>query len=69
MIVANNAGLQTPQFRVLTDGQCQELYQACLECLDRIGVQANNPDARPRSPARKSGCRLYWTASRTTAEL
>ena len=31
MIRSNYADHQTPQFRVLSDGQCQELYLAALE--------------------------------------
>ncbi|HEY3345875.1 MAG TPA: trimethylamine methyltransferase family protein [Anaerolineaceae bacterium] len=46
MIIANNPELHTPQFRVLTDAQCRDLYLASLECLERIGVQVNNTEAR-----------------------
>jgi trimethylamine--corrinoid protein Co-methyltransferase len=45
VIIANNPELHTPQFRVLTDPQCEELYLATLECLERVGVQVNNPEA------------------------
>ncbi len=37
---------QVPQFNVLSEGQCQELYTAALECLQRIGVIVHNPEAR-----------------------
>jgi trimethylamine---corrinoid protein Co-methyltransferase len=46
MITANYAGRQTVQMRVLNDGQCHELYLAALECLQRIGVQVGNAEAR-----------------------
>jgi trimethylamine---corrinoid protein Co-methyltransferase len=34
-----------PQMRVLNDQQCQTLLEATFECLERIGVQVNNPTA------------------------
>jgi len=40
------AGHQTPHFNVLSEGQCQELYNAALECLDRIGVIVHNEEGR-----------------------
>jgi trimethylamine---corrinoid protein Co-methyltransferase len=46
VIIANNPELFTPQFRVLSDAQCRELYLASLECLERVGVQVNNAEAR-----------------------
>jgi len=46
MIIANYADRQTLQFRVLSDGQCRELYAAALECLQRVGVQVNHPEAQ-----------------------
>ncbi len=46
MIISNYSDRQTPQFRVLSDGQCRELYLTTLECLNRIGVQVNNAEAR-----------------------
>ena len=46
MIVANSPEEHTPQFRVLSDAQCQEVYQATLECLERVGVLVNNAEAR-----------------------
>ena len=42
----NTAGHQTPQFNVLSEGQCQELYNAALECLERIGVNVHNEHGR-----------------------
>ena len=46
MITANYSDHQTPQFRVLSEAQCQEIYLATLECLYRIGVQVKNSHAR-----------------------
>jgi trimethylamine--corrinoid protein Co-methyltransferase len=44
-MLSNYADRQTPQFRVLSDRQCQELYLAALECLNRIGVIVNHDGA------------------------
>lgn len=46
MIIANSHELHTPQFRVLSDGQCQELYAATLDCLERVGIQMHHRAAR-----------------------
>jgi trimethylamine--corrinoid protein Co-methyltransferase len=46
VIVTNYSDLQTPQFKVLSDGQCHELYLATLECLQRVGVKINHPQAK-----------------------
>lgn len=46
MTLTNYSDRQTPQFRVLSDRQCQELYLATLECLNRIGVLVHDADAR-----------------------
>jgi trimethylamine---corrinoid protein Co-methyltransferase len=46
MILANNSECQTPQFRVLSDLQCNEIYLATLECLKRIGVHIQNEEAK-----------------------
>jgi trimethylamine--corrinoid protein Co-methyltransferase len=43
---ANYFAQQTPQFRVLSDGQIARLYQATLECLQRTGVNVHNKEAR-----------------------
>jgi trimethylamine--corrinoid protein Co-methyltransferase len=43
---ANYSAQQTPQFRVLSDGQIVRLYQATLECLQRTGVNVLNEEAR-----------------------
>jgi trimethylamine--corrinoid protein Co-methyltransferase len=37
---------QTPQFRVLSDGQCEALYRATLDCLSRTGVNVLSDEAR-----------------------
>ena len=46
MIIANSSELHTPLFRVLNDDQCRELFEAALECLERVGVQMHNAEAR-----------------------
>jgi trimethylamine--corrinoid protein Co-methyltransferase len=43
---ANYSAQQTPQFRVLSDGQITRLYEATLECLQRTGVNVHNKEAR-----------------------
>jgi len=43
MILIND---QSPQFRVLSEVQCQELYQATLQCLKQVGVKVYNEAAR-----------------------
>jgi len=53
---------QTPQFRVLSDGQIERLYQATLECLNRTGVEVRNAEARDLlagAGARVDGTRVY----------
>ncbi|MDR3573961.1 MAG: trimethylamine methyltransferase family protein [Anaerolineaceae bacterium] len=62
MIIANSTEHQTPQFRVLSDSNCQQIYAATLECLDRIGVQVNNADARQLLAA--AGARVDGTLVR-----
>jgi trimethylamine--corrinoid protein Co-methyltransferase len=46
MIISNYSDRQTPQFRVLTDRQCQEIFLAALECLDRVGVIVDQKEAQ-----------------------
>ena len=46
MITANYAGGGTPRLRILSDDQCRELTLASLECLERIGVEVGNAEAR-----------------------
>ena len=42
----NYSAHQTPQFRVLSDGQIEKVFQATLECLNRTGVNVLNAEAR-----------------------
>jgi trimethylamine--corrinoid protein Co-methyltransferase len=56
VIIANYSDAQTPQFRVLSEGQCHELYMATLECLNRVGMLVNQPEARQLLDA--AGARL-----------
>lgn len=46
MILANNSSHQSPQFRVLSENQCNEIFLAALECLKRIGVRIQNEEAK-----------------------
>lgn len=43
---ANYHAHQTPQFRVLSEGQIERIYQATLECLWRTGVNVLNAEGR-----------------------
>lgn len=46
MIISNYSDWQTPQFRVLTDRQSQEIFLATLECLDRVGVIVDHEEGQ-----------------------
>ena len=46
MILSDTSKHPAPHFRVLSDEQCQELYFAALECLQQVGVQVHNAEAR-----------------------
>lgn len=46
MTLTNYSDRQTPQFRVLSDAQCREIYLATLECLNRIGVLVHEEQGR-----------------------
>ena len=46
MILSDTSKKPAPRFRVLSDEQCQELYAAALECLQQVGVQMHNAEAR-----------------------
>jgi trimethylamine--corrinoid protein Co-methyltransferase len=59
---ANYQAHQTPQFRVLSDGQIKTIYQATLECLNRTGLHVYNAEAREllaRAGARVNGLRVW----------
>jgi len=56
MIISNYSAHQTPQFRVLSDAQCQEIYLNALEVLQRVGVLVHNGQAR--QILQESGCRI-----------
>jgi trimethylamine--corrinoid protein Co-methyltransferase len=50
------------QFRILSDGQIEALYEATLACLERTGVQVMNEEARRllgKAGARVEGPRAY----------
>ena len=47
---ANYHCLQTPRFRVLSDGQIERIFLATLECLNRTGVEVRNAEARDLLP-------------------
>ena len=46
MTLTNYSAHQTPQFRVLSNSQCREIYLATLECLNRVGVLVHEKEAR-----------------------
>jgi len=59
---ANYSAQQTPQFRVLSDGQIVRLFEATLECLQRTGVNVHNKEARQLldgAGARVDGARVW----------
>ena len=65
MTLIKSSESQTPQFRVLSEAQCQELYLATLECLSRIGVLVLQGEARDllaSAGARIDGKRAYIPA-------
>ena len=43
MILKNS---QSPQFRVLSEEQCEQLFLAALDCLNKVGMKVLNPEAR-----------------------
>ena len=46
MIDARKNGTHALLFKVLSDAQCDELFEATLQCLEQVGVQVPHPDAR-----------------------
>lgn len=59
------AASASPEFRVLTDGQRQELYLAALECLQRVGILVLHPEAQAllvEAGARLEGERAFLPA-------
>lgn len=66
MIISNSLKHHTPQFRVLSDHQCQDLYTAALRCLEQVGIQMHNSAARnlmAAHGARLKGNIVYLPAS------
>jgi trimethylamine--corrinoid protein Co-methyltransferase len=62
MIISNYSDRQTPQFRVLSDRQCQEIFLATLECLERVGVIVDQEEGRSLlagAGARIEGSRVF----------
>lgn len=64
---ANTCHHQTPQFRVLSDGQIERIYQAALDCLWRTGVNVLNPEGRELLAA--AGGRVDGTRVRIPAHV
>jgi trimethylamine--corrinoid protein Co-methyltransferase len=46
MSLANYPDQAAPTLRVLSDGQCEQLFLAALECLERVGILVNHTEAR-----------------------
>lgn len=46
MILSNTLGINAPKFRVLCERQCQDLFDAALNCLEHVGIQMHNVAAR-----------------------
>jgi len=45
MIKTQQLGDQSIRFQVLSDAQCEQIYLATLECLERVGVIVHNQEA------------------------
>ena len=67
MITANYAPGGAPRLRVLADEQCRELTLASLECLERIGVEVGNAEARDL--LRAAGASVDGTRVRIPAHI
>ena len=67
MIQTNYSDRGTPSFRVLTDAQCQAIYLAALDCLDQIGVEVGNAEAREL--LRAAGARVAGTRAKLPPHL
>ena len=67
MILSNPTNPLSPQFRVLSDLQCKELYHAALECLQRVGMQIHNSNARDL--LRKRGAEVRDHVVRIPAQI
>jgi len=46
MILTGSSSTSAPQFHVLNEMQCKKLYEGTLVCLQRVGVQMHNAQAR-----------------------
>jgi trimethylamine--corrinoid protein Co-methyltransferase len=67
VITANYAASGAPRLRILSDEQCRELTLASLECLERIGVEVGNAEARELLAA--AGATLDGTRVRIPAHV
>jgi trimethylamine---corrinoid protein Co-methyltransferase len=67
VITANYIGGGTPRLRVLLDDQCRELTLSSLECLERIGVEVANAEARDLLEA--AGATVEETRVRIPADV
>jgi trimethylamine--corrinoid protein Co-methyltransferase len=67
VITANYAAGGSPRLRVLSDEQCRELTLATLDCLERIGVEVGNAEARELLQA--AGATVVGTRARIPAHL
>jgi trimethylamine--corrinoid protein Co-methyltransferase len=46
MMDTNYSTFESPQFRILSEGQINRVFQASLDCLQRTGVEISNQEAR-----------------------
>ena len=46
MIDTNYSTFESPQFRILSHGQIERVFQAALDCLQQTGVEISNQEAR-----------------------
>lgn len=57
----------TPRFNVLSEAQCHSLYQAALQCLEKVGVRVHNSEGRALLQA--AGAALEGELARIPPEI
>jgi trimethylamine---corrinoid protein Co-methyltransferase len=65
--MTNQPPTHLPQLQILNDQQCQALLEAAFECLERVGVEVNNPiavDLLLSAGAKPAGNSIYKVPQR-----